>query len=260
MLKRLIGVITVKNGWAVQSIGYHRYLPLGRAEVIAENFDRWQLDEILLLGIDRTQLGAGPDFALLERIAAKRIMTPLCYGGGVRGVDDAVALVKAGADRIALDALFQDEPEAANGVAKAIGRQATIRMCPVHRDEHGGVVVYDYRSQSAIGKAADVAPQHHDAYSELLLVDWRNEGTLGAFDASLIDPLSALGLQIIAFGGISTKPQVTSLMETETVSAVAVGNSLAYRELAHRDLLTVNEVDKAREISYGAVTRGAREW
>ena len=52
--KRLVGVITVKDGWAVQSFGYERYLPLGRPEVIAENLDRWGADEILLQCIDRS--------------------------------------------------------------------------------------------------------------------------------------------------------------------------------------------------------------
>jgi cyclase len=52
-LKRLVGVITVKDGWAVQSIGYRRHLPMGRPEVVAENLDRWGVDEILLQCIDR---------------------------------------------------------------------------------------------------------------------------------------------------------------------------------------------------------------
>ena len=46
--KRLIGVITVKGGWAVQSFGYARHLPLGRPEILAENLDRWGADEILV--------------------------------------------------------------------------------------------------------------------------------------------------------------------------------------------------------------------
>ncbi|MFN6933598.1 MAG: HisA/HisF-related TIM barrel protein [Tsuneonella sp.] len=260
MLKRLIGVITVKDGWAVQSLGYSRHLPLGRPEIIAENFDRWQVDEIVVLAIDRTLSGAEPDFATMERIASRRIMTPLCYAGGVRGAEDAVALVRAGADRIALDALFQDDPTACRAIAAAIGRQATIRICPAHRDEDGGVVAYDYRTKTTLGKLADVAREHEDTFSELMVVDWRHEGSLGGFDMGLIAPLEQSGLQIIAFGGISTKPQVTALMGTECVSAVAVGNSLSYRELAPRQLVTVTEVDKAREVSFGDVTRGAREW
>ena len=56
--KRIIGSITVLNGWAVQSIGYSQYLPLGRPSVIAENLDRWGADEILIW-IPQTSLAIG---------------------------------------------------------------------------------------------------------------------------------------------------------------------------------------------------------
>ena len=85
--KRLIGVITVKQGWAVQSFGYRRHLPMGRPEVVAENLDRWGVDEILLQCIDRSRHGLGPDLALLERISRKGLATPLIYQGGIRSVE-----------------------------------------------------------------------------------------------------------------------------------------------------------------------------
>ena len=60
MLKRLIGIITVLNGWAVQSFGYKKYLPIGRPHIIAENLDRWGADEIIILSIDRSRHSLGP--------------------------------------------------------------------------------------------------------------------------------------------------------------------------------------------------------
>ena len=52
--KRLIGVITVKDGLGVQSFGYKKYFPLGKAEILAKNFNRWGADEIFLNVIDRS--------------------------------------------------------------------------------------------------------------------------------------------------------------------------------------------------------------
>ena len=126
MLKRLIGVITVKNGWAVQSIGYKQHLPLGRAETIAENFDRWKMDEILVIDIDRSRAGEGPNFQLLEKITSKSLATPLCYMGGICGPSDALSLVNSGADRVAVDSLCHKDPEAFNEISVAVGRQAVI--------------------------------------------------------------------------------------------------------------------------------------
>ena len=67
MIKRLIG-ITIKEDWVVQSFRFNEYLPLGRPETVVENLDRWQLDEILILNIDRTTSNLGPNFSLLEKL------------------------------------------------------------------------------------------------------------------------------------------------------------------------------------------------
>ena len=91
--KRLVGVVTVRDGWAVQSFGYRRYLPLGRPEVLVENLDRWGADEIVLQCIDRTRGNAGPDLALLERVSRRGLATPLIYGGGIRNAADAIAVL-----------------------------------------------------------------------------------------------------------------------------------------------------------------------
>lgn len=260
MLKRLIGTIIVHGGQAVQSIGYARYLPLGRPEVIAENYDRWQLDEILVIDIDATRAGAGPNLELMRRIAAKKLMTPLCYMGGVRNPNDALALVAAGADRVAMESTFLDDPDSATAVAQAVGKQAVIRVQPLHAGDNGTVHTHDYRGGRASGPVAAVDLSGRDDFSELLIIDWKNEGRRAAFDMRLIEPFREAGYQIICFGGISTRAQVTSLFAIDCVSAVAIGNALSWTELPHRALLSADEVSAARAISYGAVTRGAREW
>ena len=261
MLKRLIGVITVKNNWAVQSIGYNKYLPLGRPEVIAENYDRWQLDEIILVDIDRSKSELGPNFELLEKITAKRIMTPLCYMGGVRDSADALRLISKGADRIALDSLFRDGPAAANEIANAIGRQAVIRVQPFVKRE-GQIFVYDHLTR-AMGyqiDTQDFVGDNSQYFSELMIVDVENEGLLDAFSEELIFPFVGFDLQLICFGGITTSRQIKSLFSNAEVSAVAIANSLSYREIPHKSLLPTTEVDLARVTSYGETTKGAREW
>ena len=101
--KRLIGVIIVKNGIAVQSISYKSYLPLGKPWCLAENMDRHGIDEILLLSIDRSVNKLGPDYELLESISKAKLSVPLIYGGGISSKVEAIKVINKGADRIVLD-------------------------------------------------------------------------------------------------------------------------------------------------------------
>ena len=225
--KRLVGVITVKDGWAVQSFGYSRYLPLGRPEVLAENLDRWGADEILLQSIDRSTSGLGPDLAVLARVAEAGLSTPLIYGGGIGSVDDAVAAVRAGADRVCVDALLHDDPATAARLGGPLGAQAIIAALPLSAPGQW----FDYRSR----EARPLPPELLDllksgAISEALIIDHAHEGSPGAFDPSLLD--IDLGLPLIAFGGISEPQQIAELIAGENVVAIGIGNFLNYREHA----------------------------
>jgi imidazole glycerol-phosphate synthase subunit HisF len=225
--RRLVGVITVKDGWAVQSFGYSRYLPLGRPEVLAENLDRWGADEILLQCIDRGALALGPDLELLERIASAGLSTPLIYGGGIRSVEDAVAAVRAGADRICVDALLQDDLATVAKLGRPLGAQAIIAALPLSAEGQW----FDYRSRAARPFPPELLDLLRSGrVSEALVIDHAHEGHPGAFDAKLIE--AELGLPLIAFGGISDPAQIAALLNHGNVAAVGIGNFLAYREHA----------------------------
>src|SRR5450755_2779146 len=129
--KRLVGVITVKDGWAVQSFGYRRYLPLGHPEYLAENLDRWGADEILVLSIDRTRRGLGPDLDLVRRLGGMGLSTPLSYGGGIRTIAEAGAIIQAGAERVCVDATMRSSATVVRGISSLIGAQAVIGALPL---------------------------------------------------------------------------------------------------------------------------------
>lgn len=230
--KRLIGVVTVKNGWAVQSFGYRRYLPLGKPECLVENLDRWGADEILVQVIDRSIKNAGPDFDLLGRLAKLGIGTPLIYGGGIRSVEDGVRAIQSGADRITLDALIRDDPGMVKKLGDRLGVQAIIASLPLSSSQHGSAW-YDYRTRNseAYGKAITELVEQA-AVSEVLITDWQHEGQMNGFNAALLDNFPFKDVPLIAFGGISATEQIQGLLSNPQIAAVAIGNFLAYREHA----------------------------
>lgn len=225
--KRLVGVVTVRQGWAVQSFGYGRYLPLGKPEVLVENLDRWGADEILLNCIDRTRRDAGPDMALLELIGKRGLSTPLIYAGGIRNAQDAVDAVHAAADRVVVDALIRDDLDHVAKAGSLLGNQAIIGSVPLSDDGW-----LDYRTGASEPPSKVLLDALQDGLlSEALVTDWKHEGSPEAFDPALLDALPG-DFPLIAFGGISTPGQVRSILARPRVVAAAVGNFLSYREHA----------------------------
>jgi cyclase len=229
--KRLVGVVTVKDGHAVQSFGYKRYLPLGKPEVLVENLDRWGADEILLQCIDRSRAGSGPDFALLQRVAHKGLATPLIYAGGIRGADDARAVINAGADRVCVDALLHEGADRCAEISEALGAQALIGAFPLTL-EGGALRWLDYRSRALRQLGDDVLELlRTGVISEALVIDHVHEGNPGAFELGLLAGFP-VAMPLIAFGGLSEASQLAAVLQQTSVVAAAVGNFLSYREHA----------------------------
>jgi imidazole glycerol-phosphate synthase subunit HisF len=232
--KRLIGVVTLKEGRAVQSFGYGRWLPLGSAECVVENLNRWGADEILVLATDRSRQRLGPDLDLIRRLGELGLCTPIAYGGGIRSAEDGVKVVHAGADRVVVDAILHRDPLVAHALANRLGAQAVIAALPLAFSD-GKVRWLDHvnRRQGPLLSAALNVIAARDI-SEVLVVDWRHEGHAGTFDVRLLDSLPDALAQVprIAFGGIGVPRQCEALLRREDISAVALGNLLNYHEHA----------------------------
>lgn len=228
--KRLIGVITVKNGWAVQSFGYSRHLPLGRPEVLAENLDRWGADEIILQCIDRSAHKLGPDFALLERVAKMGLGTPIIFSGGIRSLQDGIQVIQLGADRLCIDALLRDKPEVVAALSDRLGAQALIAALPLSI-ESGRLCWYDYRYCTHASLDDKVEALLRDkVVSEALIIDWKNEGYDRSFNFDLLKQFPLQDVPLIAFGGLNESSVLRRVLDVRHVAAAAIGNSLNYRE------------------------------
>ena len=173
--KRIIGNITVKNNWAVQSIQYGKYLPLGRPEVIAENLDRWGVDEIIIQCIDRSKNSLGPDFTTLNNISTQGINTPLIYAGGIETHKQAIDVIKLGADRVMVDHAIHTSKAEIKKAAEVLGSQALIACLPISLSQ-SSIFWFDYLTKKEMLITPKLQKDIFDMpVSEILLVDYKNE-------------------------------------------------------------------------------------
>ncbi|MDC3164144.1 HisA/HisF-related TIM barrel protein [Prochlorococcus sp. AH-716-F13] len=229
--KRLVGVISVLDGWAVQSIKYKKYLPLGRPAIIAENLDRFGVDEIIVLSIDRSKNKLGPDKGLLNSLSKISLSTPLSYGGGINNLEDANYVICNGAERIVIDSLINiDHQETIYKVSCKLGSQALIASLPVFIYNHE-LCFYDYRDNQSTKQSSFIFNLFQDKLvSEAFIIDFNNEGLKNGFDMNILSHTAGINSPLIIFGGISETIQIEKLLEIKQVSAVAIGNFLNYTE------------------------------
>lgn len=226
--KRLIGSIIVKDGIAVQSFSFQKYLPVGNAVILAENLDRWGVDEIVILSIDNTNKGIGPSLDLLNEIS-KRVNTPITYGGGIRNLQNALDVIHSGADRIIVDQLFFSEISNIKLISESIGSQAVIIAlpCSFSEDQFNHYNYITKVSQRMDPKSFPLIDEY--IASEFLIIDRINDGQMNGFSEELVE-FFPKDISLLCFGGITQSDQVDRLLSRPNVAGVCIGNSLNYKE------------------------------
>lgn len=237
--KRLIGVVTVKDGQVVKSYGYRFWRPAGGLRTALMNLDRWLVDEILILDISgRSEV----DSAVIQQIRASRISTPLIYGGGIRTVDDVDWLLAAGCERFVLETMLFQFPERVTQLADKVGEQALIASLPLCRVRDEWHVAPEYANRLGIPTAdggCDRICRSCNAWpvAEVLAIDRDHEGQTGRFALANADgshPFGQLRKGIIWFGGVSDG-QAAMLLQLPATVAVGFGNVNCEREIFMRE-------------------------
>jgi imidazole glycerol-phosphate synthase subunit HisF len=231
LTKRLIGTVIIKDDLAVQSFGYNKYLPIGKPEYIIENLDRWGADEIVIFNIDRTLNKNGPNFKLIERLKKINLKTPLSYGGGIQSLQDGIKLITMGVERLVIDNLLHSSISVIRDLAKTVGRQAIIGCLPLSFENNQLMWLDHLTKQKKNLFNQNIINSLDEIFSEIIIVDWKNEGSFGKFNIKLIMPFqNQINISLIPFGGVNDIKKIETLYSLSFISAIAIGNSLNYKE------------------------------
>lgn len=227
---RIVGVVIVRSGWTVQSIGFQRYLPVGRPEIAVEYLNRWGIDEIILLDTDATACSRGPDVEAVSRYA-RLVQVPLAVGGGIRDLRDIERLVHAGADKVVLNYAAAHRPELLAEAAHVFGRQCIIASIDARRHE-GQFFAYTLGGRERLGlSASELAVRCRDwGAGEIFLNSIDRDGAQTGYDLELAESVVArVDVPVVICGGAGHPRHVEAATRTG-VSGVAAGNMLHFTE------------------------------
>jgi len=174
----------------------------GDPAALAERYAQEGIDEIAFLDITAT-LDARPTLITTVRAVADRIFIPLTVGGGIRSLDDARAVLEAGADKVSINSMALRDPSVITALARVYGSQAVV----VGIDAKWTGSRYQVFSRSGTtAEARDAVAWAREAESrgagEILLTSIDRDGTRAGFDCDLTSAVSvAVNIPVIASGG-----------------------------------------------------------
>jgi cyclase len=228
---RVVGVVAIKDGVVVQSVGFQRFLPVGRASIAIEYLNRWGIDEIALLDIRATHEDRRPDMMLAGELS-KEAQVPFAVGGGIRDLHDVEGLIRSGADKVVINTAALARPALINEAARLFGKQCVIVSIDASDVGAGRYEAFSHggarRTGREVTEVARVAEQH--GAGEIFLTSIARDGSKLGYDLDLArQVIGAVRLPVILCGGVGRAEHFVEGMAVGA-SAVAAANFFHYTE------------------------------
>jgi len=202
---RVIPCLDVTEGRVVKGVNFVGLRDAGDPVELAARYDAEGADEVVFLDITASSDDRDTMVDVVAR-TAERVFIPLTVGGGVRGVEDARRLLRAGADKVSMNTSAVQRPELLSEVADTFGSQCAVIAIDARRRE-GGFEVFTHggRTPTGIDAIEWAAEAERRGAGEVLLTSMDRDGTRDGFDLELTRAIvDATNIPVIASGGVGT--------------------------------------------------------
>jgi cyclase len=201
--KRVIPCLDVDAGRVVKGTRFVDIRDAGDPVELAAHYDATGADELVFLDITATH-EKRDTMVQLARRTADRVFVPFTIGGGIRGPDDAQAVLDAGADKVSVNSAAVARPELIDELADVFGAQCVVLAIDAKARTGGGWEVFVAGGRTATGRdAVEWAREGTQrGAGEILLTSMDRDGTQAGYDLSLTGAISeAVEVPVIASGG-----------------------------------------------------------
>ncbi|MCE3234615.1 MAG: hisF [Vampirovibrio sp.] len=231
---RLIPRLDIKAPNLVKGIHLEGLRVMGDPQAFATRYYEQGADELLYIDIVASLYGRNNLRDIVSR-TARNVFIPITVGGGIRSVDDVTDILRAGADKVAINTAATKRPELIREVARRFGSQCMVLSIEAKRIAPGQWEVYTDNGRERTGLDVKEWLQRgvELGAGEVLLTSVDQEGTRKGFDIDLIRSMATMvDVPVIASGGMGT---VNHMEEVIAAGADAV----AMADVLHYDRLTI---------------------
>jgi cyclase len=236
--KRIIACLDVTDGRVVKGTRFVDLVDAGDPVELARRYAAAGADELTILDIGATRASRPTLVDLIGRAAAA-LDVPLAVGGGVASFDDAVALLDAGADKVAVNSAALADPALVTRLADRLGSQSVIVAIDAAADGDGGWRVRGTAGTRETGRDAVTWAREavERGAGELLVTSIDRDGTRSGYDVPLTRAVAgAVRVPVIASGGAGSAADVVAILDEGGASAALLASTL------HFGLLTIEGI------------------
>lgn len=228
---RITPCLLISEGGLVKTVGFKAPKYVGDPINAVKIFNEKEVDELIVLDIDATANGRAPNERLISQFAVECRM-PLCYGGGIRNVEQVKRIIALGVEKISLGAAAVDSSDLIGATAREIGSQSVVVVLDVKKVARGGYEVFTHNGTRATGLhpvAAAKAAEERGA-GEILVNSIDQDGVMKGYDLELAAMVrEATSLPMSVLGGAGSLADMRALIERCGVIGAAAGSLFVFK-------------------------------
>lgn len=228
---RLIARLDVKGTRVVKGIFYEGWRDIGDPTAIAEQYYQQGADEILYMDIFASLTRRKPLFDVIRGVASNTYI-PLTVGGGIRSIEDINSVLRAGADKIAINTHAIAKPSLIREASRKFGSQCIVVSIEAKKKPCGYEAYVDHgRNVTEVDAIEWAKTVEQLGAGEILVSSVDRDGTMRGFDLDLLKQVSeAVSVPVIAGSGAGTTKHLVDAVKSCGADAVAVASMLHYKK------------------------------
>ena len=230
--KRIIPCLDIKNGRTVKGVNFEGLRDAGDPVELAKYYSKMGADELVFLDITATQEGRKTMIDMVLKVASE-INIPFTVGGGISSVDDAAALLRAGADKISVNSSAVRNPKLIRELSDKFGNQCVVLAVDAKLidDEwivflSGGKIQTDLKLFNWVKDAVELGA------GEILFTSMDHDGTKNGFAIEALEKVAKMvSVPIIASGGCGLKEHFLDVFKSGNVDAALAASVFHFGEI-----------------------------
>jgi imidazole glycerol-phosphate synthase subunit HisF len=253
---RIIPCLLVSNKGLVKTVEFDSPKYVGDPINAVKIFNEKEVDELIVIDIDATVRGNEPDYSMIANLAVECRM-PLCYGGGVKTVEQAGRIIGMGVEKIALSSAVIDDPSLVGRIAEVVGTQSVVVVLDVRKNGSAGYQLWTYRGKKPTGKCPIEFAREVEASGagEVVINSIDNDGAMKGYDLELAARIrETISLPITVLGGAGSLKDIADLIKRFGIIGAAAGSLFVFKGVyravlinypnqAEREALTAHDLD-----------------
>lgn len=255
---RIIPCLLIHQAGLVKTVGFKDPKYVGDPINAIKIFNEKEADELIVLDIDATVTGAEPNFRLISQFAAECRM-PLCYGGGVKTVEQAKRVIGLGVEKVALSSAAVADPQLIARIATEIGRQSVVVVLDA-RKQGADYEVWTHNGRTntrrSLVDAARAAEK--SGAGEIVINSIDNDGRMKGYDLQLAKQVrAAVRVPMTVLGGAGSLADIAALLEACGVVGAAAGSFFVFKGPYRAVLISYPAAPQKEEVIRRAASQAA---